>query len=77
MLKDKEIQIERGRAVGGDFMRIIHVPTGVSRSKGPPLGSGKAVHEFSRQALLEIETELREKGMTQYLLPDRPVRNHD
>ena len=75
MLKDEEIMIERGRGIGGAFMRITHVPTGISRGKGPPLGSGKAVHEFRRQALQEIEAELREKGMTGHLLPDRTESN--
>jgi len=78
MLKAEDIRIETGRAVGGDFMRITHVPTGISRSKSPPLGAGRAVHEFRRQSLREIEAELQEKGLTQYLLPDPPVskRNH-
>ncbi len=77
MLKAEEIRIDvgRARATGGDFigdfMRVIHLPTGISRSKGPPLGRES---EFRRQALREIEAELQEKGMTQYLLPDLPLR---
>jgi hypothetical protein len=71
MLKAEDIGIQTGRATGGDFMKIIHVPTGISRSKGPPLGSGRAVHEFRRQALQEIEAELRGKGLGHYLLGSR------
>lgn len=91
MLKDEDIIISRGRAVGGDFMTITHLPTGICRGKGPPLGSGKAVHDFTRQARHEIEAELNSKGLTQYLLPSivnvdalhrsnrtrRPARKHD
>ncbi len=67
MLKDEEIRIEIGRAVGGDCMKIIHLPTGICRGKGPPIGSGREVHEFRRRALREIERELREKGLVEYL----------
>ena len=76
MLKAEEITIERGRAVGGDFIRITHLPTGISRSKAPPLGSGRAVHEFRRQALEQIETEIRERGLLQYLVTI-PTRRDD
>ena len=68
MIKSEDIEIETGRGVGGDYMRVVHKPTGISRGKGPPLPKpGKARHEMIR----EIEAELIEKGLTQYLLPDR------
>ena len=51
-------------------MRIIHLPTGISRGKGPPLGSGNSVHAFRRQALQEMEEELRNKGLYEHLLPN-------
>jgi hypothetical protein len=77
MLKAEDLRIDVGRAVGGDFMKITHLPTGISRGKGPPLGSGEAVHEFRRQALQEIEAELREKGLTQYLLSSHPIQTDE
>jgi hypothetical protein len=68
MLKPQDIEIQVGRAVGGDFMKVVHKPTGISRGKGPPLPKpGKAQHEM----LHEIEAELIQRGLTQHLLPDR------
>ena len=68
MLKPQDVEIQVGRAVGGDFMKVLHKPTGISRGKGPPLPKpGKAQHDMLR----EIEAELVEKGLTQHILPDR------
>ncbi len=68
MLKLEDIEIHVGRAVGGDFMNVVHKPTGISRAKGPPLPKpGKAKHEMLR----EIEAELIQRGLTQPILPDR------
>jgi hypothetical protein len=78
MLKPEEILIEVGRAekggVIGDFMRVIHQPTGVSRGKGPPLGKPGLVQ---RELFKELEAELRQRGLTDYLLPDgkMPTKN--
>ena len=67
MLKPQDIEIEVGRAVGGDFMRVVHKPSGIWRCKGPPLPKrDKEPHEM----LGEIEAELAQKGLTQYILPD-------
>ncbi len=72
MLKLEDIEIQRGRAVGGDFMTVMHKPTGITRGKGPPLPRpGKAEHELLR----EIEDELIQKGLTQHILPDRKSKN--
>jgi hypothetical protein len=68
MLKFEDIEVQVGRAVGGDFMKVVHKPTGIFRGKGPPLSKpGKAKHEMLR----EIEAELIERGFTQHVLPDR------
>jgi hypothetical protein len=68
MIKPQDIEIQVGRAVGGDFMTVMHKPTGIRRGAGPPLPKlGKAQHEMIR----EIEAELIQKGLTQHLLPDR------
>lgn len=65
MLKPEDIEIQVGRAVDGDFMKALHKPTGIFRSKGPPSSKpGKAKHEMLR----EIEAELQEKGLTQFIL---------
>jgi len=67
MLRDEDIRIDIGRAEGGSFMRVVHVPTGVSRTRLPPIGTGKQQHETRARLLSEIEDELRTKGLTQYI----------
>ena len=68
MIKPQDIEIQVGRAVGGDFMTVVHKPTGIRRGAGPPLPKpGKAQHKMIR----EIEAELIQKGLTQHLLLDR------
>ena len=60
-----------GRAVGGDFMEIEHVPTGIKRHHPPPL-RGPAVQKEARARFLrEIEAELVAKGLTQYVDHDK------
>ena len=59
MLHLHQIQVETGRAVGGDFMRITHLPTGISRTIEPPLG--KNAHSKRLKMLKEIEEELLSK----------------
>jgi hypothetical protein len=65
MLKPEDVEVQVGRAVGGDFMKVVHKPTGISRSQGPPLKKpGKAQHEMIR----EIERELIAQGLTQHIV---------
>jgi hypothetical protein len=66
MLKFEDLEIQVGRAVDGDFMKVVHKPTGICREKGPPL---KNPGTARREALRAIEAELIERGLTQYLLP--------
>ncbi len=67
MLKLEDLEVQVGRAVDGDFMKVVHKPTGIFRSKGPPLHApGKSKHELLR----EIEAELIQRGLSQYLVPD-------
>ena len=67
MLRTGDIIVSVGRAEGGDFMEIEHVPTGIKRHHPPPLG-GAAVQKAARARFLrEIEAELVAKGLTQYL----------
>lgn len=71
MLKPQDVLIEVGRAVGGDFMKVVHRPTGIFRGAGPPLAKpGKIRHQMLR----EIEAELLERGLTEHILPDKPHR---
>lgn len=67
MLHDQHLEIARGRAVGGDFMKITHNPTGISRSYGPPLGTAKNVHDIKKSLLQQIEEEIAMKGLFQYI----------
>jgi hypothetical protein len=68
MLRDEEIRIDIGRAEGGDFIKIIHIPTGISRIKMPPIGSSRNQYEIKKQFLNEIENEIKNKGLTQYII---------
>ncbi len=66
MLKPEDLEIQVGRGVGGDFIWVIHTPTGIKRGQGPPLPKpGQA----QRALVAEIEAELVKQGLTQYLLP--------
>lgn len=69
MLKADDIVVEVYRLSGGsNSMKVIHKPTGIFRGKGPPLGNpGKA----QREMISEIEAELVERGLRQYILPER------
>ena len=67
MLHNQHIRVDCGKAVGGDFLRITHTPTGVIRSAGPPLGKGKVRHEKRQQMLKEIEEELLAMKLTEYI----------
>ncbi|HEY1170298.1 MAG TPA: hypothetical protein VGH19_02905 [Verrucomicrobiae bacterium] len=67
MLKPEDIEIQIGRGQGGDFMFVIHKPTGIRRSAGPPLPKPGKV---SRELLAEIEAEIVEKGLMLYGLPN-------
>ena len=68
MLKVEDIEVQVGRGVGGDFMKVLHKPTGIFRAEGPPLRKpGKSKHRF----LQEIEAELVQRGLTQYLVAAR------
>ncbi len=66
MLNEDDIRVDVGRAQVGDFMRMIHLPTGIERLHRGPL---KAVNrdELCRQWLVEIESELMSKGHTKYI----------
>ena len=68
MLKPDEIEIQVGRAVGGDFMKLVHKPTGIFRGEGPPL---RCPGKSKQQLLRDIEAELIQRGLHQYVLPDR------
>ena len=68
MVKLEDMEIQIGRTVGGDFMKIVHKPTGITRRQGPPLPKpGKA----KREMLREIEAELIHRGLMQHIFPDR------
>jgi hypothetical protein len=67
MLRVNDIIVRIGRAVGGDFMEIEHVPSGVKRHHPAPLGGDEVQKEVRAKFLREIEAELIAKGLTQYI----------
>ena len=69
MLRDEDIQMERGGAShGGDFLRLTHTPTGISRFHPGPLGTSSKQHLLISFWLSEIGAELRARGLTQYII---------
>jgi hypothetical protein len=69
MLREDDIRIDLGRCVGGSFLRVTHIPTGLTRSIAPV--HGLRPHELIRKWLDEIEADLAQRGLGQYILPDR------
>ena len=75
MLRDEDIQMERGRAShGGDFLRLTHIPSGISRSHLGPLGTANKQHLLISSWLSEIAAELRAQGLTQYIIPEHRTK---
>ena len=48
-------------------MEMEHLPTGIKRRFDPPLGGIDDQKHYRFEFLQQIETELREKGLTQYI----------
>ena len=69
MLREEDLELRVGRADhGGDFLQLLHVPTGLSRYHPGPM---KGVNQFDlkQQWLEEIEAEIAARGLTQYIVP--------
>jgi hypothetical protein len=60
-----DIRVDTGRCQGGSFVRVIHIPSGLSRYLGP-IGLAN-VDTVVRKFLLEIEEELKAKGKNEYI----------
>jgi hypothetical protein len=73
MLKETDIIVHVGRGVGGDFMEMEHVPTGIKRRLDPPLGGIDEQKHHRFEFLQQIEVELTEKGLTQYIDDKQPI----
>jgi hypothetical protein len=69
LLRDEDLRIDLGLAShGGDFTRMVHIPTGIERSHPGPL-KGVNIHELRKRWRDEIESELKSLGLTQYIVP--------
>jgi hypothetical protein len=73
MLRDDELRQDIGRCDGGSFCRLVHVPTGITRVSGPLRGA--KLHETIKAWRKEIEGELIERGLVQYVLPTPESRD--
>lgn len=58
MIDPKEVQIDLINSSGGSFVRVVHLPTGISRHFGPVSGLTPRIAE---QGIKEIEWEIRKK----------------
>ncbi len=69
MLREEDLELRVGRAShGGDFLQLLHVPTGLSRYHPGPM---KGVNQFDlrQRWLKEIEAEIAARGLTQHIVP--------
>ena len=70
MLRDDELRLDIGRCEGGTFLRLVHVPTGISRSRAPLAGAKR--HQLIEAWASEIEAELVALRLDQHVLPSPP-----
>lgn len=71
-LDENDLEVRIGRCIGGSFIHLLHIPSGVSRYKGPlgKVNKQKLIESWKK----EIEEELKAKELGQYLLP-KPINN--
>jgi hypothetical protein len=74
MLREEDLQIDCGRTSKGDFIRLVHVPTGISRYNSGPL-RGLNQHTLLQTWHREIEAELQLTGLSQYIVPEYRTKN--
>ena len=53
MIYPEQLKIDVGRAVGGDFIRVTHLPTNISKTQLPPLND--KCEYFKAKLITEIE----------------------
>lgn len=69
MLKPEHIRVDTGRCDGGSVVRVTHLPTGISRTRAPLRGSSP--REVTQHFLREIEAELVDRGLADYVVSDQ------
>lgn len=67
MLRQEDIRIDVGRCVGGTFLRVTHIPSGVTRHKAPLCCESS--REVAERFLREIERELVDRGLSCHVFP--------
>jgi hypothetical protein len=72
MLRQEDLRVDVGRCQGGSFIRVVHLPTGISRVKGPC--GGESFYSIKVRFLDEIENELVALGLSQHIEPPLPER---
>jgi hypothetical protein len=75
VLREEDLCQDVGRCVGGTFLRVTHLPSGISRTKGP-LG-GEKMWAVRKRFLREIEQELVERGLFHHVVPAYRLRKRD
>lgn len=73
VLREEDIREDIGRGedsargIAGTFIRITHVPTGISRTRAPL--ADDSAHAIRVRFPTEIEEELISKGLTEHIVP--------
>ena len=71
VLKLQDVVITIFTGARGDTMRVVHLPTGITRGTMPPMNKP----EQARHAMFrEISAEPIEHGLLEHLLPHRKLR---
>lgn len=75
MLRQEDLRVDVGRCEGGSFVRVVHLPTGISRVKGPC--GGESIHSIKVRFLREIEQEVVASGLSHHIVPAYAKRGRD
>lgn len=73
VLREEDIREDIGRCediargIAGMFIRITHVPTGISRTKAPL--ADESTRAIRVRLLKEIEEELISNGLSEHIVP--------
>ena len=72
MLRPEDLRSELYLSAAGESERIVHIPTSIERWH-----ECRMPHRIRIKLIEEIETELLEKGLTQFVVPNLKQKPSD